>query len=148
MDKGIDNIAVVYGENQLKAIDDAVYRNFLARRKGITPFYAVAFNDTKNLMVSDDILEIMDKVIVHPLFSDYVDLGYDHIDNIAEDIDPLAHWAEIEGVFGSMDGEVLRFILHMKIPLEKFIRHELAVRGHDENYNQVGLEKAREVWMK
>lgn len=148
MGGGISNVAIVHGRNHFKALDDAVYRNFLVRKHEIAPFHAVAFNDEKNLTVSDDILEIMDNVVIHPLFGDYVDMDYDHIDSIAQDDDPLSHWSELRGAFTTMDGELLRFILQMKIPLEKFIRQELAARGHDENHDWVGFEKAREIWLK
>jgi hypothetical protein len=33
-----------------------------------------------------------------------------------------------------MNGKLLRFLLHTKIPLEKLIRHELASRGYDKNH--------------
>ncbi|MCR9171526.1 MAG: hypothetical protein NXI10_03475 [bacterium] len=146
MDQGIENIAIVYGGNEQKFIDDAVYRNFLVRRKEITPFYAVAYHSGMNLMVSDDILEITENVVIHPLTTSYAEMDYDHIDTIAQDTNPLDHWAEIRGAFSTMDGEVLRFILAMDIPLNKFIRQELAARGYDENHNWVGFEKAKKIW--
>ena len=37
--------------------------------------------------------------------------------------------------------------LAMKIPLEKFIHFELYCRGFDKEYNWVGFEKARKVWL-
>lgn len=45
-------------------------------------------------------------------------------------------------------GEILRFILHAKIPLEKFVREELAGRGYDENFKWVGFEEAEKIWLK
>jgi len=67
---------------------------------------------------------------------------------ITMDEDPLMHWEEIKGLFSSMHGEVLRFILAYQVPLEKLIRFELAARGHDENHNWCGFDKAEEIWLK
>ena len=47
-----------------------------------------------------------------------------------------------------MDGALLCFVLHTKLPLEKLIRYELASRGYDQNMNWVGFEKAKEIWLK
>jgi len=58
----------------------------------------------------------------------------------------LFHWEHIIGMFSVADGEILRYILHTKIPLEKLIRHELAGRGYDENHRWCGFEKAKEIW--
>lgn len=63
------------------------------------------------------------------------------------DKEPLPHLSEIIGTFSVMDGELLRFILHAKIPLEKLIRYELAMRGHDKNHRWCGFEKAEEIWL-
>ncbi len=64
------------------------------------------------------------------------------------DDDPLSHWEEIAGMFSVAHGETLQFILSAKIPLEKFIRYELACRGYDENFQWVGFEKSQEIWLK
>lgn len=93
----------------------------------------------------------------HPAFKDevfellpknYVKMDYTHIKHIAMDENPLKHWEEIRGLFSTMDGEILRYILHAKTPLEKFIRFELASRGFDENHIWCGFEKAQEIWLK
>ncbi len=68
--------------------------------------------------------------------------------HIGMDINPLSHWESIEGMFTRTNGEILRFILSHKIPLEMFIRYELACRGHDENHKWVGFEKAEKIWLK
>jgi len=41
-----------------------------------------------------------------------------------------------------------RFILHYGIPLERFIRYELACRGHNKEHQWCGYEKAKEIWLK
>ena len=56
----------------------------------------------------------------------YKKMSYDDIRHIRMDDDPLPHWEELMGTFATMDGELLRFILHARIPLKKIIRYELA----------------------
>jgi hypothetical protein len=63
-------------------------------------------------------------------------------------IDPLHHFEEIRDMFTIIDGEILRFILKYKMPLEKFIRNELVNRGHDENHKWIDFEKAEQIWLK
>jgi hypothetical protein len=46
------------------------------------------------------------------------------------------------------DGEILRFIISHKVPLDKIIRHELACRGYDQNSRWCGFEEARKIWLK
>lgn len=77
----------------------------------------------------------------------HTELDYDQIRHIKMDADPLPFWEELTGVFATMDGELLRYILHSKIPLEKLIRFELAARGYDENHHWCGFDKAEEIWL-
>ena len=79
---------------------------------------------------------------------DHSDMNYDEIRHIRMDYDPLPHWEELTGTFSVMNGELLRFILHAKIPLEKLIRHELAGRGYDETHLWCGFDKASKIWLK
>ena len=72
---------------------------------------------------------------------DHSNMTYDHIRHIGVDEDPLVHFEKIKGMFSVMHGEILRFILSHRVPLERFIRFELASRGHDENHQWVGFEK-------
>jgi len=64
------------------------------------------------------------------------------------DRDPLRHWEEIRGMVTVIEGELLRFILEKKIPIDKLIRYELAVRGYDKDHKWCGFDKAKEVWLK
>ncbi len=75
-------------------------------------------------------------------------MDYKHIRQISMDEDPLNHWEEIRGMFSVMDGEILRYILEANIPLEKFIRNELANRGYDKDHQWVGFDKAEQIWLK
>jgi hypothetical protein len=77
-----------------------------------------------------------------------MEMTYDDIRHIKMQYDPLRHWEDLTGTFSVMDGELLRFVLHTKIPLEKLIRHELASRGYDENHRWIGFDKASEIWLK
>lgn len=78
----------------------------------------------------------------------YVHLHYLQISDICMDKNPLPHWEELRGMLATTDGEVLRFILEYRLPIEKFIRFELASRGYDQNEQWVGFEKAYEIWLK
>jgi hypothetical protein len=78
----------------------------------------------------------------------YAHLHYLQISDVCMDKDPLPHWEELRGMLTVTDGEVLRYILSHKIPIEKFIRFELASRGYDQNEQWVGFEKAYEIWLK
>lgn len=78
---------------------------------------------------------------------DYSNMTYDQIAAIGMDKDPLWHWEEIRGAFQILDGELLRFIIAKKVPLERMIRYELACRGHDKDHQWVGFEKAKKVWL-
>ena len=79
---------------------------------------------------------------------DYSDMTYEQIEAIRTTINPLSHWEEAAGLFSSTHGEVLRFILANKIPMEKLLRYELAARGYDQNHLWVGFEKANKIWLK
>lgn len=127
-----------------KAIDMANWLNFQVRKHGCTPYFVVGKKDN-HAVISDDVLELFDPP-THPLIVDYRALSYDEIQRIAMDEDVLKHWADIRGLFSIADGELLRYILAMQIPLEKFIRYELAIRGYDENHEWCGFEKARTIW--
>lgn len=67
---------------------------------------------------------------------------------IGMDEEYVGMWEELRGAFSTMNGELLRFILHAKIPLKRFIRWEHANRGFDMNNNWIGFEKSYELWLK
>ncbi|CAL2093244.1 conserved protein of unknown function [Tenacibaculum sp. 190524A02b] len=78
----------------------------------------------------------------------YSNLSYDDIQEIRTDVEPVMPWEEICGLFSATDGETLMYIIKMKIPLEKLIRYELALRERNEHNHFCGLEKAKEIWLK
>lgn len=79
---------------------------------------------------------------------DYSTMSYEQIQTLRTIVNPLRHWEEITGLFSSTHGEILRFIIANKIPLEKLIRYELAIRGYDLNHIWVGNDKAGKIWLK
>ncbi|QTE21102.1 hypothetical protein [Polaribacter cellanae] len=132
--------------NKEKAIDFALWQNFKHRVDG-KHFGVIQSVEGDFLIVSPDHPTFKGEVF-ETLPDHYAGMEYKHIRNISMDIDPLHHFSEIKGMISVMDGEILRFILKYKIPLEKLIRYELASRGYDENHQWVGFEKAETIWLK
>lgn len=129
-----------------KAIDLAMWKNFEHRLKN-QRFGAVRESNGSYTVVPTD----------HPAFKDksfkrlpksYKRMGYDDIQVIAMDSAPLDIWEAVLGMVAMVDGESLRFILKYQVPLQKFIRFELAARGYDVDNHWCGFEKAKEVWLK
>ena len=133
-------------ESKQRAIDHCLWLNFKYRiaqiRFGVIPhpnrMWAVCEEATAN-EIGTQFLDILPQ--------DYSEMSYDDIRHIRMDKNVLFHWEHIIGMFSVADGEILRYILHAKIPLEKLIRHELAGRGYDENHRWCGFEKAQEIWL-
>lgn len=122
-----------------KAHDHALWLMFRERKQNNN--YRVVGNDAKGY----NVVLASKKNQATP--SSYADMSYEHIREIWSDTEPLYHWEEIAGIFSIAESELLRFILASQIPLEKFIRFELANRGYDENANWVGFQKAEKVWL-
>lgn len=129
-----------------KALDLALWLNFQHRLKN-DHFGVVRGNNGLYIVVPTD----------HPTFDSepfiklpksYKKMDYDHVKYIAIDEDPLSFWEEIRGMFSSCDGELLRFILKYHVPLNRFIRFELAARGYDTSGKWCGFEKAKTIWLK
>lgn len=132
--------------NKTKAVDLAIWQNANYR-------YANNFGVVLSMEKGDYIVLTKD----HPsialenfenLLKDYSQMSYEHIASVARDSDPLDHWEEIRGMFSAIHGETLRFILTTKLPLEKFLRYELACRGYDENFKWIGFDGAEAEWLK
>lgn len=125
--------------NKQKAKDLAIWKSFQERKQGKA--YKVAGNENSGYYL---IPVSKSDIINHS----YADMDYEYIRAIRKDIDPPPHWEEITGMFSVANGEVLRFILKYQVPLEKFIRFELAARGFDENHNWVGFDEVERIWLK
>ncbi len=131
--------------NRQKALDDTLWLNFEFRTSGDS-FGVVKSKD--DYLVTNKKHRSLSNRAFEGLSKDYADMDYGHIQHIASDEDPLHHWEDIRGMFSIMDGEILRYILHAMIPLEKFIRYELASRGFDKDHKWCGFDKAEEIWLK
>lgn len=130
-----------------KAIDHAIWLNFINRACVLE--FGVIHGPNNNWAVSDVItVSNMGMSFIDILPKNYSQLDYDHIRHIRMDNHPLPHWEKIVGIFSTTDGDILRFILTNDIPLEKFIRDELAGRGYDENHRWCGFENAQKIWLK
>lgn len=136
-----------FESNLSKAIDMAVYGNFTARNLQLNNFTVIEGPDEDYAVVNNKALESFEEALIFKLHDDYAKMQFHHIEAIYTDNNPLRHWETIKGIFATQHGEILRFILAMKIPLEKFIRYELASRGHDKDHHWVGFEEARKIWL-
>jgi len=128
-----------------KAIDHAVYLNFQHRHKE-DRFGVIRDTEGDFQIVPANHPEIQKRAYLR-LPDSYAFMDYTHLCEIAQDGDPLSFWEAIRGMVSTLDGDVLRYLLHMKIPLEKFIRYELASRGYNDTYQWVGYENATLLWL-
>lgn len=135
-------------DNQQKAFDRALWLNFTHRFS--REVYGVIPSRQKGYLVAPTSHPSFEgqEFLAIPEVHSYQNMSYSDIGNIRSDTEPLNFWEEISGMFSVLDGETLRFILAQKVPLEKFIRQELAARGFDKNHKWCGFEKAKEIWLK
>jgi len=140
-----DNYFDLFNDKQ-KAIDHAIWLNFKYRIAQIK-FGVIDGPEDDWAVLEQATSDEMEMPFLDILPKDYSEMQYDQIRQIKMDKKPLPHWEKLFGTIATMDGEILRFILHTKIPLEKCIRYELASRGHDENHRWCGFKKAEEIWL-
>lgn len=134
-------------DSMQKALDCAVWLNFKFRTKSIE-FGVIHGPDDNWAVVDRSVVDEMELSFLSVLPEDYSEMTFEHIRNIKRDENPLGHWEELTGTFSVMDGELLRFILHAKVPLEKLIRYTLAIGGYDENHSWIGFEASEKLWLK
>lgn len=140
-----DNYLDLFDSEQ-KAIDHAIWLNFKYRIADIR--FGVLQGPEDNWAVCEQITaDEMEMSFLDVLPKDLSELTYKHLDSIRQDKEPLLFWISIVGMVSTLDGEILRFILENKIPLDKIIRHELALRGYDKDHRWCGFDKAREIWL-
>jgi hypothetical protein len=133
--------------NKQKAIDHSIWLNFKYRISRIR--FGVLHRPDNNWAVCEEATaQEMEIEFLDILPKDYSEMTYDDIRHIRMDSDSLPSWDKIIGLFSIANGEILRFILQAKIPLERLIRHELAGRGYDENHRWIGFGKASDIWLK
>ncbi len=129
-----------------KAVDAALWLQFkyqLDKRK-----FKVVLNKASGLYaVAPKDGTIRSKSVLQ-LPENYENMSYEKIQTIRSDFTPLSHWEELSGMISTTHGILLRFLLYYKVPIEKWIRYEVAMRGYDENFNWVGVDQARKIWLK
>jgi hypothetical protein len=140
-----DNFLDIF-DSQEKAIHHCLWLNFKYRIAGIC-FSIIDGPDNNFAVCEQATADEMDMTFLDILPKNYVEMSYDEIRHIQIDKEPLPHLEALMSHFSTMDGEILRYILYAKIPLEKLIRFELADRGFDKNHRWVGFEKANEIWL-
>lgn len=140
-----DNYLDVF-DSQEKAIHHCLWLNFKYRIAKIY-FGVIPHPNNKWAVCEEATANELGAVFIDVLPKDYAEMSYDHIRHIKMDDDPLPHLETVLGMFSVADGEILRYILASKIPLEKLIRYELAARGHDENHRWCGFDKAESIWL-
>ncbi len=128
-----------------RAVDIALWMNFKYRLEK-NGYSVVQDKRTKLYHINPPSASRKSNQLILP--ADYSQMTYEQIENIRSEKDPLHHWESIMGEFTTIHGELLRFILAYKVPLEKIIRFELSSRGFDENNLCVGFEKAKAIWQK
>jgi hypothetical protein len=134
----------IFGDKE-KAIDHAMWLNFKYRIAGIV--FGLLNGPNSNWAVCEEATaNDMELKFLDTLPKDYSGITFNQLDHIGMDSDPLPHWESLRGMISVMDGEILRYIIHNKIPIDQIIRHELALRGYDKNHRWCGFDKAREIW--
>jgi hypothetical protein len=140
-----DNFLDIF-DSQEKAIYHCLWLNFKYRIAGIR--FGIIDGPNNNFAVCEQATaDEMNITFLDILPKNYAEMSYYEIRHIRTDKEPLPNLKALIGYFSKMDGEILRYILYAKIPLEKLIRFELAGRGFDENHRWVGFEKANEIWL-
>jgi len=133
-------------DSKEKAIQHAIWLNFKYRIAKI--HFGVIEHPGRKWAVCEEATKDEMKISFVETPQNHSEMVFDEIRHIKMDYDPLPHWEDLIGIFSVMDGELLRFILHAKIPLGKLIRYELAIRGYNENHRWCGFDRAQEIWLK
>ncbi|WP_299059194.1 hypothetical protein [uncultured Polaribacter sp.] len=143
----MDNFYLDIFSSQEKAIHHCLWLNFKYRIAKIT-FGIINGPDNNFAVVEEATAKEMEMSFLDILPKDYSDMNYDDIRKIRMDEESAPHLEELFAQFTTMDGEILRFILQSKIPIEKIIRFTLAERGFDKNHHWCGFSKSFEIWLK
>lgn len=127
-----------------KAQDFAVWEQFAESSNGDT-FYVVDGPEHYSV-VNQSMLEELGGIQSYPLKTSYADLQWQDMESLYQDEDPLFPWEELIGIFQTMDGTLLRFILAYRIPLPLFVCYTLACRGYDSQKRWVGFDTSDHIW--
>ena len=128
-----------------KAIDHALWLNF--ENRTTDKEYGVVQSIEHDYLIVPTNHPTVEGEVFEVLPYSYASLSYDRIAEIFADRNPLWFWEELKGTFGTLNGELLRFVLAYDIPLEKLIRYSLSARGYDKEMKWVGFTKAKEIWL-
>lgn len=131
--------------NRSSAIDHASWENFIRGEKLFTVIekhhsHYVALELPHGFKRQKGVVKIPDTY--------YENLDFEHIRNVYKDRDPSIIMESIKGAFSTMSNQELLFILTKKIPIEKFIKMELANRGFNHHNEWVGFKEAERIWCK
>ncbi len=133
-------------DDRQKAIDHALWLNFKYRIAKIR--FGVIHGPERGWAVCEEATaNEMGICFLNVMPKDHSKMGYRDIRHIRMDREPLPHWEAITGMFSVADGEILRYLLYAKIPIEMFIRYELAARGYDKDHRWCGFDKAEKIWL-
>ena len=134
-------------DNKEKAVHHALWLNFKYNIAKIK--FGVIHGPENNWVVLEQTTSLeLEIPFLNILPKNYSEISYDTIRHIKMDKYPLPHLESIIGIFSTVDGELLRFMVQTKLPLEKLVRHELAGRGYDKDHRWCGFEKAEDIWLK
>lgn len=135
----------MYSSKQ-KACDHSLWLNFEHRLTN-DQYGAIKATDGKYFVTPTDYPSFEGEPF-ETLPKSYQNMSYTHIKEIGMDNDPLPFWETIRAMVSTVEGETLRFVLRYQIPLEKFIRFELAARGYDADNRWCGFDTAKNIWLK
>ncbi len=132
-------------QQKSKALDHALWLNF-EHRTDDKEYGVVQSIEHDYLIIPKDHPTVAGETF-EVLPNSYTSLSYDRIAEIFADRNSLWFWEELQGMFSTANGELLRFILAYDIPLEKLIRYSLSARGYNKEMKWIGFNKAKEVWL-
>lgn len=141
----MESEAMEFHSSEQRAMDIALWMTFKYRKA--KRVYGIRYVKRHKVFFIEDITSKR-KQKKEMLSKDYSQMTYEEIKALRIDSESLKHWEDILGMFSTTHGEILRFLLHYQVPLEKLIRYELACRGFDENHEWAGFTKAEEIWLK
>ncbi len=137
---------ILHFSDFIKALNTAIWLNFKHQAEGEGRFSIIDGPSGEFTVVSHDILEDFENPSVIPHDDHYEGIDPEVAHYIRHDPEPMDHWQEIIDMISMMDGDILRFILYTDLPLNTFIKEELAGRGYDDRGNWIGFEQSKALW--
>lgn len=140
------NNEVKFFDSYIKATHYALYLDFKYRTKHLNFLVCKTEHDTF-MVCQEHVADHLGSEIIYIPKNLLEDISYEDISDIAKDTDPLLFWEDIQGMFSTVDNQILMFILKKKIPLEMFIHYELSCRGFDKNNRWIGFNASEKIWL-